>query len=168
MINTKISGSNRLELEVGDIVCNHNNIYNDMETYTKVLLRNSICKVVSVNEQEQTVTVKDLSQSDECEIICKNRCDELCSLKHIIANEKQIIRFYKMLKLGLLCGVASLIGGLLALHFQWRIALFLIINGVFLLYTVYSSFEHIPRAEKKLYRYLKQMRLSETITATEK
>jgi len=157
MIKTKILSSNHLELEVGDIVCNHKEIVNDMGTHSKILSKTSICEVVSIDTQQQIVTIKDISAPNECEFTCKNRCDELSSLKAVAAKEKQIVSLHRNMKLFLLLGIVSPFIGMLADRYlnSGRALFFSIIACVVSIKERCDLSTHISLAEKKLYQYLK-------------
>lgn len=160
MIDTKITGFNRLELEVGDIICNHNNIYNDMGICTKVLLKNSICEVVSIDDEQQTVTVRDISDPNKCEFTCKNRYDELCSLKMIKEDFSHISNVYLWAHTCILFAFVLPFAGLL-LYRYWNtgyMLIFTVLLSAVLLGTAYILLTSVSSVKESLYRYLKQMR----------
>ena len=170
MITTKISGDNRLELEVGDIVCNEHWLESDAGTYTLKLSPASICEVVSVDTLNRTVTIKDTTDNNAHEFICANRNDELCSLKMVAKDFSHISNIHLWAHVSAFIALVLPLISLLAFrYFNFGYMLLLpVLLSAGLLRTAYILLTSVSLAKERLYRYLKQSHREIEFTEAEK
>jgi len=87
----------RLDLHIGDIVCNHSRICEENGYTVYDLKAYSICKVVELADDSHTVLIKDIEDKSDLKFSCRNHRWFISSLRDIEKHREEIIKAQKVI-----------------------------------------------------------------------